>query len=69
VVVVWHVRARAVDGKANAALVRAVADHVGVPPSAVEIIRGAHAREKVLRIRDRSTAAVAARLTGRARGS
>jgi hypothetical protein len=67
-VIVWRVRARAVDGKANAALVRAVADHIGVPPSAVEIVRGQRAREKVLRIRDCAVSQVTGAFTGHPRG-
>lgn len=48
--VIWRVRARAVDGRANAALVRSVARHLGVRPTAVEIVRGTRGREKILRL-------------------
>lgn len=58
--VVWRVRARAVDGRANAALVRSVADHLGVRAADVEIVRGARGRAKVLRVRAMAPAAVAA---------
>jgi conserved hypothetical protein TIGR00251 len=38
------------DGKANAALVRFIADQLGVPTRAVEIVRGLHSRSKVVRV-------------------
>lgn len=43
--VVW-VRERAVDGAANDGVVRALADHFGVPPREVTIVRGHSARLK-----------------------
>lgn len=46
------VNAPPVDGKANEAVIRAVAEHFGVPRSRVEIIRGATARKKTLEIRE-----------------
>jgi uncharacterized protein (TIGR00251 family) len=42
-----------VDGKANAAVCRIVADHLGVPARLVEIDSGERSRDKVLRIRHR----------------
>ena len=39
-----------VDGKANAELVRFLADHLGLPASAVEITRGHASRTKVVRV-------------------
>jgi uncharacterized protein len=42
------VRARAEDGKANAAVVDLVARGLGVAPSRVTLIKGATAREKLL---------------------
>jgi uncharacterized protein YggU (UPF0235/DUF167 family) len=39
-----------VDGEANAALCRLIARHAGVAPSRVELIRGEHARLKLLRV-------------------
>jgi uncharacterized protein len=39
-----------VEGKANAALCKLLAKAAGVPPSAVEVVRGASARDKVVRI-------------------
>jgi uncharacterized protein (TIGR00251 family) len=44
------VKAPPVDGKANEAVVRAVATHFGVPRASVEIARGASGRLKVLEI-------------------
>lgn len=46
----WIVRVRepATEGKANAAIVRAVARELGLPPSAVRLVRGAGARTKLL---------------------
>jgi uncharacterized protein (TIGR00251 family) len=40
----------AVDGKANAELVRFLAEHLGVPARAVEITRGHTSRTKVVHI-------------------
>lgn len=45
-----RVGAPAVDGKANAELVRTIAAWCGVRRSAVRIVRGEHAREKTLRV-------------------
>lgn len=41
-----HVRERAADGAANAGVVRALAEHFGIPPRDVEIVRGHTARVK-----------------------
>ncbi|MCB1164737.1 MAG: DUF167 domain-containing protein [Leptospiraceae bacterium] len=48
----WVVRVRepATEGKANRAVVLAVARHLGVPPSSVTIHRGEKGKEKLLRI-------------------
>jgi uncharacterized protein YggU (UPF0235/DUF167 family) len=43
---------RAVDGKATAAALRAVAAALGVPRSAVTLLTGAVSRDKVLLVRD-----------------
>ena len=42
--------APAVDGKANEALIRYVAESLHVPRLSVEIVAGLHARSKVLRV-------------------
>ena len=39
-----------VEGKANEALIRFLAEELGVSPSCIEIIRGHHSREKTLKI-------------------
>ncbi len=44
------VKARAVEGKANAELLRFLAARFGVRPNAVSILRGDTARLKVIRI-------------------
>ena len=49
-VLVVHVRAPATDGRANDALVDALADAFGVPRSAVRVVSGAISRTKVVDI-------------------
>jgi len=44
------VTAPPVEGKANEALIRFLAKEFGISPSAVEIIKGLHSREKTLRV-------------------
>jgi uncharacterized protein len=48
--VVIRVAAPPVDGKANDAVRRLIAQRLGVPRSAVEIVRGESARDKLVRI-------------------
>jgi len=43
--------APALDGRANASVCKLVAEHLGVPPSHVEVQSGDRSRDKVLRIR------------------
>ncbi len=45
-----YVRERAVDGKANQAVVDLLAQHFGVPKSRVVIVRGQSSRAKLVRI-------------------
>ncbi|BDY32463.1 hypothetical protein hbim_06431 [Mycolicibacterium mageritense] len=45
-----YVQERAVDGKANEAVTKLLAAHLGVPRSRVELISGATARLKRFRI-------------------
>ena len=45
-----YVRERAVDGKANEAVVAVLAQHYTVPKSHITLVRGTASRHKVLRI-------------------
>lgn len=45
-----YVRERAVDGKANAAVVGVLAQHLGVPRSRIELASGSTSRMKRFRI-------------------
>jgi hypothetical protein len=56
------VSAPPVDGKANAALCRLIADAAGVAPSRVRVVRGHTAREKVVRVEGAEGAALRAAL-------
>ena len=47
---VW-VRARPVEGKANAALIELLAEHFSVPKSVIEIVSGHTWRQKIVEIR------------------
>lgn len=62
-VLIVHVRALPADGAANAALVKVVADGLGVAKSKVEVAAGHTSRVKVLRI-DAAAGEVAERLAG-----
>lgn len=48
--VVIRVTAQPADGKANQSACRLLAERAGVPPSGVEVVRGANRRDKVVRI-------------------
>jgi hypothetical protein len=61
-VLIVRVAARAVDGKANAATVRALADALGVPPSLVRIVTGQRARTKVVEVESAKLDVIAALL-------
>jgi uncharacterized protein (TIGR00251 family) len=45
-----YVREPAVEGKANDAVVKLLATHLGVPPSRVELVSGAASRVKRFRV-------------------
>jgi len=47
---VARVCAPPVDGRANWALCRLIADRAGVAPSRVSIVRGEHSRDKVVSV-------------------
>ena len=51
-----------VQGEANAALARFLARLLGVPPSSVQLVRGAAAREKLVRVAGLRAPEVRARL-------
>jgi uncharacterized protein (TIGR00251 family) len=52
------VSAPPVDGKANAAVISAVAEALGLPRAAVEIVRGQTGRRKTVRIQGATRAAL-----------
>jgi uncharacterized protein len=65
--VVVAVRERAIDGRANDAVLRALAAWLGIPPSRVTLVRGAGARRKLVAIEgidDRALVARIAELSG-----
>jgi uncharacterized protein YggU (UPF0235/DUF167 family) len=59
-----RVAAAAVEGAANQALLRLIADELHVPRSAVRLVAGATARTKVVGVEGIDAAAVAARWPG-----
>lgn len=59
-----RVTAPPVEGRANAALERAVARALGVPPSRVAVVRGARSRDKTVRVDGLDADALAERLRG-----
>ena len=60
--VVIRVTAPPVDERANRALCRVLAKASGIPASSVTIVRGAHAREKLVRLRGIDRAGLERRL-------
>ncbi|HWT05999.1 MAG TPA: DUF167 domain-containing protein [Xanthomonadales bacterium] len=60
--VVVAVRERAVAGQANEAILRAVADWLGIAPSRVALMHGGSGRRKLLAIDDVDEAALRARI-------
>lgn len=58
-----RVRARPVEGEANAALLKLIAKTLGVPKSAVALARGGQSRTKMLTIAGLSEDEAKARLT------
>jgi uncharacterized protein (TIGR00251 family) len=59
---VVRVAAPPAEGAANASVVRLVARALGVPPSSVEVVRGAAGREKLLHVAGLRAEEVRARL-------
>ena len=60
--VLIRIAAPPVDGKANAALIALVAKRLGVPKSAVRIVRGETSRDKVIAVDDMTANAARAAL-------
>ena len=63
------VTAPPVDGEANAAVRRLLARALGVPPTAVAVVRGEHGRDKLVQIAGLTEATLRARLGGSAGAS
>jgi uncharacterized protein len=61
-VLIIRVTAPAVDGKANAATIEALAQALDLPRRSVQIVAGEHARTKVLEVKAADPAAIAALL-------
>jgi uncharacterized protein (TIGR00251 family) len=59
-----RVSAPPVDGKANKALCRLIAERAGVAPSRVAVVRGAKSREKLVEVRGVEAAALSGLLAG-----
>jgi uncharacterized protein len=59
-----RVTAPAVEGAANHALVRLLADELDLPRSAVRIVAGANARQKLVVVEDVEAEAIVARWPG-----
>ncbi|MBI2260676.1 MAG: DUF167 domain-containing protein [Caulobacterales bacterium] len=59
-----RVRARPVEGEANAALLKLLAKSLGVPKSAVTLERGGQSRTKMVSVAGVADDALRARLTG-----
>ena len=55
-------KAPPVDGKANAALARYLGRALSVPPTAIEVVRGATGRDKLVRIEGLTAQAMRSRL-------
>lgn len=60
--IVVAVRARAQEGRANEAVVRAVADWLGIAPSRVVLLHGASGRRKLLALEGLDDAELRARI-------
>jgi uncharacterized protein (TIGR00251 family) len=59
-----RVSAPPVDGKANKALCRLIAERAGVAPSRVAVVRGARSREKLVEVQGVDAAALPGLLAG-----
>ena len=63
-VLLVRLKAPPVDGKANEALVRFIAERLGLPRSAVSLVRGAASQQKLINIAGLDREAAIARLQG-----
>lgn len=45
-----YLRAKPHDGEANAALIKALSNHLGAPKTSIKILRGAHSRTKLIEV-------------------
>jgi len=45
-----YLKAKALEGKANEALIRVLSDHFGVPKSRIKIVRGEKSRNKLIEV-------------------
>jgi uncharacterized protein (TIGR00251 family) len=59
-----RVAAPPVDGKANRAVCRLIAERAGVPPSRVTVARGAKSRDKLVRVEGIDAATLRRALAG-----
>jgi uncharacterized protein (TIGR00251 family) len=59
-----RVSAPPVDGKANKALCRLIAERAGVAPSRVTVVRGAKSRDKLVEVKGIDAVALQGRLAG-----
>ncbi|MGZ3520556.1 MAG: DUF167 domain-containing protein [Vulcanimicrobiaceae bacterium] len=66
--VTLRVRECAIEGAANAACIRALAEIFHIAPSRITLIRGERSRQKLFAIRDMDEAALAALITASSRG-
>jgi uncharacterized protein (TIGR00251 family) len=60
-----RVTAAPVDGKANRALCKLIAERLGVAPSRVSVVRGEKSREKLVRVEEVEQTKVDSELGGR----
>lgn len=61
-IVVVRVRERAIEGAANDACIKAIAERLGVAPSSIALVRGARGRFKLFTVDGLTTSQVIARI-------
>jgi uncharacterized protein (TIGR00251 family) len=67
--IVVRVRERAIDGAANEAVIRAIAERIGIPLRDVTIVRGLHSRAKLVAVADMPDDALRTVIIGQIRSS